>query len=105
MSRAVVVAAVAAGLAVLAIIVVFIVGGTAQRRWSQATDDNCERIHRVVVAGVRILDGEAQLRYARESGTITRAEFVEQLERLRRFRPLTERQLGIWRSADCTPAH
>lgn len=102
MSRTVIVVT---AFAVLAIAAVFVIGGRAQAKWSQATDDNCERIHRVVVAGQQILDGESQLRYAQEHQMISRTEFDEQLERLRRFRPLTERQLAIWRSADCVPSN
>jgi hypothetical protein len=90
-------------IAVAAVIGVFVVGGLAQRQWSEATDSQCRAIHRIVVAGEQILDGEAQLRYAREKGLISRAEYREQVERLRRLRPLTERQLRLWRSADCVP--
>lgn len=94
---------VATGLAITAVIGVFIVGGIAQRQWSRATDDNCRAIHRIVVAGEQILDGETQLAHAVEEGLISRAEYREQRERLRRLRPLTRRQLGVWRSADCVP--
>lgn len=92
---------VATGLAIVAMVGVFIVGGFAQRRWSQATDDNCRAIHRIVVAGEKILDREAQLRFALDGGLITRAQYREQLERSRPLRPLTRRQLDVWRSADC----
>ena len=99
MSRAPVL--VSTALAIVAVVGVFIVGALAQRQWSEATDENCRKIHRLVVAGEQILDPEAQLDYALERGLVSRREYRAQLVRARTLRPLTRRQLGIWRSADC----
>lgn len=64
-------------------------------------NDQCESINRVVNAGAKILDPEVQLRYAREHGLLSEAEYQAQLARSRKLRPLTQHYLAVWRSGEC----
>jgi len=67
------------------------------------TGDNCERIHKIVTAGAVILDTERGLREALDAGLIDRAEYEDALRRSAPFRAYRDRNLEIWRSADCPP--
>jgi hypothetical protein len=65
------------------------------------TESNCDRIHRIVVAGERILDTPETLRDAYHSGRISRRVYQDALAQIRLYDPVRERNLAIWRSADC----
>lgn len=67
------------------------------------TEDNCMRIHRIVVAGERILDTKTSLKTALDRGLITREAYDAALAQSEPFRALRAENLRIWRSADCRP--
>lgn len=64
-------------------------------------DDNCESIHKIVEAGVKILDSPTNLKRAYDKHLITRAEYESSLTQIHRFDPLREDNVRVWRSADC----
>jgi hypothetical protein len=66
-------------------------------------NDQCKAIHRIVEAGVRILDSPRNLRIAYAQGKITRAQYTASLTQIHRFDPVREQNLRDWRSADCQP--
>jgi hypothetical protein len=66
-------------------------------------NNNCESIHRVVQAGVRILNTPANLRRAYAAGKITTAEYRASLAQIHRFDPLRRQNVADWRKADCQP--
>ena len=64
-------------------------------------NDNCDSIHKLVTAGSNILDSPKNLKDAYEDRAITYEQYREALAQVHRFDPLRERNLRIWRSADC----
>jgi hypothetical protein len=88
------VATVAAAIAVLAVL---IVGGIGAQRWANATDDNCERIHRVVKVGAEVIAATREM---------AKQDYREQIITLKQRDRTLERidaQLERWNSADCVP--
>ena len=68
-----------------------------------ATQRNCERIHRLNVAGDRILDTPTNLREALDRRQITSEEYAAALHQVLMFDPLRRQNVRLWRSADCKP--
>lgn len=76
---------------------------TAAYRVGTRVNNNCESIHRVVQAGVRILNTPANLSRAYAAGKITTAEYRASLAQIHRFDPLRRQNVADWRKADCQP--
>lgn len=65
------------------------------------TTENCRKIHRLNVAGDRILDTPRNLRVALDKHQLTPEEYSAALHQVLQFDPLRRQNVRLWRSADC----
>lgn len=67
-------------------------------------DELCSRVHKINVAGLRILDSPGNLAKAFQAGKISKRDYEQALAQIQRFDPLRLDNLRTWRAGDCRPS-